>query len=184
MIRSPMPHWQWRHIADNDRLVLELELAQAQVPVPDDIFVTAYKSKQLATKTGLQEAFNVEHTEQYYRFGELISSVLPELPEAVVFHMVVHAVAASFFHKSIGNKSWLFKTHMHVLPLTPLVSIETAQDKAVALVLENNNGFATIMLLSEHLEVPDNKPFSRYSLIKCNVNVLEPVVGEDAMALI
>lgn len=176
MIRSPLPTWQWKYIPETGHLSLQL--------TPDETFVTAFQARQLADKQGICEAFSVEQTESYYQFAEQISSMLPSLPEAVLFHIAVHAVAASHYHKSIGNKSWLFKAPMDSLPLTPLVLIETSMDKSLALILDSAQGFATIMLLSEQLQVPENKPYKRYNLIKCNSNLLSPVVGDDAMQLL
>ncbi len=164
MIRSPLPNWQWRYLPKNDCLALEL--------ASDDIFMTAYQSKQLTIKPEFCQTITLEQAAEYHGFAEKLCHAFPKISEPVIFQMVIHAVAAKNFHKVIANKSWLFKTIDDALPITPVVSLQTEIDNGIGLVLEIEAGFATLMLLSEQLEIPDHKGFKQCSLIKTNVNTL------------
>ena len=171
MIRSPLPEWQWRYLPENDRLALQL--------APDELFITAYQGKKLTITKEFCQSITLEQTGEYHDFASDLTQSFTDLPEPVIFHMVVHAVAARNFHKSIANKSWLFKTMDDALLLPPVVSLQTEMDEGIALTLENEGGFATLMLLSEQLQINAGKSFNRYDLIKTNVNTLSSSVSPE-----
>lgn len=167
MIRPPSPNWQWRYLPEHDCLALAL--------APDDVLTTVYKGKQLTIKNDFCQLITLEQTGEYHEFAESLYQAFPDIQEPMLFQMLIHALAAKHFHKSIANKSWLFKAVDEGMLITPLVSFQTDFDEGIALVLEIDNDFATIMLLSEQLQVAESKDFARYSLIKTNVNTLVPV---------
>lgn len=173
MIRTPQVDWCWQLNSQLGKLVLEMG--------EDASFVTAYPSKKLTVGDGFQEAFNLEQTECYHQLADVLSHSLKGIPEPVLFHIVTHALAAKSYHKTIANKSWLFKTIDADLHLSPLVYVQTEINQALGLILDNDNGFATVLLLSESLKLPDQKSFERYTLIKTNVNTLCSAVGEDVL---
>lgn len=168
MIRSPLPNWQWRYMSETDRLGLML--------APDDIFLTSYEAKKLTIPRSFSQPITMDETGDYHEFADILQQILPELSEPLIFHIVVHAVAAKHFHKSIANKSWLLKKQEPAGPLMPVVSVETELEQAIALILEEEGGFATLMLLSEGLKLNESKELERFQLIKTSTCTLNPSI--------
>ncbi len=176
MIRTPQVDWCWKLDAHAQKLVLDMGR--------NDAFVTAYSNKKLTVQEGFEEAFTLEQTESYHHLADVLACNLKGLPEPVLFHMVIHAVAAKSYHKTIANKSWLFEAGDGELHHSPLVYIQTSVDKALGFVLSMEGGFATLLLLSETLTLPDQKSYERYTLIKTNINTLCSAVGEDVLSFL
>lgn len=171
MIRTPQMDWQWCYNSAQDRLVLSSN--------EDVVLVTAYAGKQLIVKNDFNEAFNLAQSEAYHELADTVSQSIKNIPEPALFHIVIHAIAATTFHKSVANKSWFFTSSDDGLHTTPLVYLHSQTDSGLALVLEKRAGFATLLLLSDSLAVPEQKPFARYHVIKTNVNTLNSAVGDD-----
>lgn len=166
-IPVPQPQWCWSYTSAKEFLVLQCA---------DDLHLTtAYKGKHLAAeyKPELNCYFNLEHTETYFDMVDRVSKVLPNLPVSMAFEICVNAVAAKHLHKSIANKSWLLVPNNTGQPITCMVTIRSRVDKAVAMILQQDSGFATVMLLSEAMHFSDEqRSMSRYQILKVNVNLL------------
>ncbi|MCY7293901.1 cell division protein ZapC domain-containing protein [Alteromonas sp. a30] len=171
MIRTPQMDWHWCFNTAQDKLVLADDA--------DTVLTSAYSSKQLIVKPGFNEAFNLAQSEAYHELADIVSQCVKNVPEPVLFQIVVHAIAANTFHKSVANKSWLFIPADAALHTTPLVFLHSQTDRGLALVLEKSAGFATLLLLSAALAVPEQKSFARYHVIKTNINTLNSAVGDD-----
>lgn len=201
---SPAPDWQWRFDPEQEQLILYTAQQGA--------FVTAFKNKQLLLNRAMQEPFTVEHSEAFYQFSDVLQRGFLEcaksVPDAMLWHICIHAVAACFYHKAVVNKSYWFtkneakpvfaaedhgasnahgaRANIISAPMSQLVVFDTQYSAASSvietgcgLLLQTDGGFATLLLLSPQLTVLEHKTLLRYTVLNTHVNTLREATLEE-----
>lgn len=155
----PSPHWQW-HIEPHEAFLC-LSLGE------QGTLKTGLNRKNIRDVSGNFGGFSVSDTEIYNHFYEKIenSALCQDLRFA--FIILINSIAVKQFHKEIAAKNWYFNpgAKVHMLQISPLMSVETKQDVADVLVINVGEDFSSCMLLQD-LQVNDTKTLSCFSLIK------------------
>lgn len=187
----PEAGWQWQFIPDKQQFILH---TKHQEP-----FVTAFKTKQLMLNNAMTEPFTLEHTAAFHEFSELLQHRMAGVPEPVLWHICIHAIAARFYHKAVVNKSyWFVKNEAQPEALScsyathnfsPLVAFDTQLGQCFetpsgcGLILSRDGSFATLLLLSSSLDVTSDKRLPRYTALKTHQNTLRDASLEELARL-
>lgn len=194
----PASDWQWQFEPDKEQLILH---TSQHAP-----FVTAFKNKQLILNGAMQEPFTVEHTEAFHGFFDVLQrgfqGCLNSVPEPVLWHICIHAVAARFYHKAVANKSYWFtkseaKQASHHLfdselspPVSQLAAFDTQYSAKSAesttgcgLLLQTDGSFANVLLLSPLLPISEDKTLARYTALNTHINTLRDASMEELSTL-
>lgn len=95
---TPSEQWNWQYCPQQDRLVLSVH---GQV-----IFVSTIAATQLNCQIE-QQPFSLEEAEAFWRFDEVLQSVLTDPQQRFTF--CLHAIA-NRYRQLTAHKSWYFAT--------------------------------------------------------------------------
>lgn len=177
--------WYW--FFDQETKTLRLDMAQY-------VFVSACMVKKLlpqATQYFIDEnksaPFNVDDTQIYTEFYAYLEDEL-HLSEAQCVQISLNALAHIKYTVIGQPKSWYF-TPVNVNQLNianiqtrSLVKLNTQLDQADFLVLDNQNDFSVVMLLSAKIALTEHKILKQFDIIKVSNDRIAPVESTKTQA--
>jgi cell division protein ZapC len=163
---QPSSDWYW--FSENSRLILSMgEEWQC---------TTAYGQKQIIDLPKSHQLFNLSDTECYLSLGEHLMASSGEFSDAQLSHILINATAAMMFHKPVSPKSWFFDEVESFGFHHRLARVANKYNSGVVLVLIDEQSLATCMLISQKLQLNENKDLRQFDLIKLAKTRLEPLL--------
>ncbi|WP_445781211.1 cell division protein ZapC domain-containing protein, partial [Shewanella sp.] len=120
--------------------------------------------------------FCLEHAKFYIKMLETLPKIL-HLSDAAIVQTALNATAAHFMLQSQMPKSWFFDVSDECVycEIGKLFQLKCGNSKVLALVIDNGLQAATVMILSQHCQLSDNKSLMQFDTIKVMHNRLHPL---------
>lgn len=163
---QPMSNWFW--FTDNRQLMLSMG--------DEWQCTTAYGDKHIVNFPETSQLFSLRDTEWYLSLGNSLKESVCEFSDAQLTHILINATAALQFHKPVTAKSWFFQATDNYGHHHRLSRINNRFAEGVVLVLTEEGPLSTVMLLSEHFSLNENKHLVKFDLIKLAKDRLEPLL--------
>jgi len=170
---KPGKDWQWIFCPDKDRLTLDLGA--------DMVFVSAFSARSLVAGARKPQIFSIEQSQSFYHYIEQIDQQL-SLPEDVVNHIALNAIAAKDFYKALTPKSWFFNTATSVSSAQTgkIVLLQSQHETRHYLIVESNTKASTLLLIERCHQLSEGKSLDQFGLIKVMNDRLMPVPQRKA----
>ncbi|MCF2947139.1 cell division protein ZapC [Paraglaciecola aquimarina] len=168
-----MSNWFW--FTENSQLMLSMG-SEWQC-------TTAYGQKHIVDLPSVKKLFSLRDTESYLSMANYLQSSGANLTDAQLTHTLINATAALQFHKPISPKSWFFDEIDNPGSHHKLARINNIFGSGVVLVLLDEGVLATCMLISNQIQLNENKQLQKFDLVKVAKNRLEPYLAGQCCQL-
>jgi len=165
---SPKSNWYW--YTQQQKLCVSLG---------DDLeFVTAFSLPMLLNTPKEPMLFSLENSACYLSLADKLQRSDLRRSPAQMTQILLNATAALTFHKPLSPKSWFFSAQDTFGAHKQLAFLENEYGKGVVLVISEEYGAITCMLLSDSLQLNQHKSLVQFQLIKVMANRLSPYISD------
>ncbi|MER2493001.1 cell division protein ZapC domain-containing protein [Catenovulum sediminis] len=159
--------WYWFYDLDSHTMRLNMT---------DFVFVTACKASKLIPSAKQTVAFSVADNQSYTEFYSIVEEQLA-VSEAICAQIALNAVAQKKFMRPEQPKSWYF-LEQHKLKrnlFDQVVMLKSEMQQGIFLIIDENNEFASVMLLSANMKLDERKTLKQFECIKVLQNRIAPL---------
>jgi cell division protein ZapC len=155
---QPSTQWYWYIDTKSKHLCISLDRELC--------FSTPYHAKSVFLKEEQQQSFSLADLDHYAELADCLEHSCLRLSAAELTQILLNAAAALAFHKPLSAKSWYFAGQQSCGEFHRLATLQNEYAEGLVLVLYREGVTASCMLLSNQMQLDDNKRLSQFQLIK------------------
>jgi cell division protein ZapC len=155
---QPSTQWYWYIDTQSEYLCISLDRELC--------FTTPYHAKSVFLAQGRQQAFSLADLDHYAELADCLEQSCLALSAAELTQILLNAAAALAFHRPLAAKSWYFTSQQNSGEFHRLATLQNEYSEGLVVVLFREGPTATCILLSNQLQLDDNKHLHQFQLIK------------------